>query len=165
MRNSRKLLAALAGGAVLAAAGAAAAAPEVQFQRGTLTCGIEPGVSFVVGSKRDVECVYIGFDGSTEHFSGYLARYGVDVGVTARSALRWTVVAGEYAFDPQMLAGAYVGPALALTPGIGSDVSVLYGGDDRAISLEPIGGELNTGVNVALGIAELRLVRPVLPVT
>lgn len=45
----------------------------------------------------------------------------------------------------------------AATAGVGGAVNVLVGGSNRGITLQPVSVEGNTGLNIALGVAELKL--------
>jgi hypothetical protein len=56
-----------------------------------------------------------------------------------------------------VLAGTFVGASGAATVGIGAGANVLVGGSNRSIALQPLSIEGSTGLNIALGVAELRL--------
>ena len=58
-----------------------------------------------------------------------------------------------------MLAGDFEGVSAGVTASVGVGANVLVGGSRRSITLQPISIEGNTGLNLALGVARLRLTR------
>jgi hypothetical protein len=58
-----------------------------------------------------------------------------------------------------VLAGDFEGVSAGVTAGVGVGANVLVGGSRRSITLQPISIEGNTGLNLALGVARLRLTR------
>ena len=56
-----------------------------------------------------------------------------------------------------MLAGTFAGVTGGAAVGVGVGANVLVGGSDRSIALQPLSIEGSTGLNIALGVAELRL--------
>ena len=59
--------------------------------------------------------------------------------------------------QPGILVGTFAGVSAGVTAGVGVGANVLVGGSNRAIQLQPISIEGNTGLNIALGVAELHL--------
>jgi hypothetical protein len=55
------------------------------------------------------------------------------------------------------LAGTYSGAAAEATVGAGLGANVLVGGSNRSIALQPLSVQGQTGLNLAVGVAELRL--------
>jgi Protein of unknown function (DUF992) len=69
----------------------------------------------------------------------------------------WAVFAPTEGPPPGSLDGTYGGVTASATAGVGVGANLLIGGSDRSISLQPLSVEGNTGLNVAGGIAGLRL--------
>jgi hypothetical protein len=145
-----------------AAAGLIAAISTAQAQSrakvGTLDCAIAPGVGFIVGSSKQVDCVFFpsvpGW--REERYAGVIDKYGVDIGVTAGGRLLWAVYAPTTA-RRFALAGRYGGATAEATVGGGLGANALYGGSQRTVSLQPISLQGQAGLNVAAGAAELTL--------
>jgi hypothetical protein len=55
------------------------------------------------------------------------------------------------------LAGTYTGATGEATVGAGVGANVLVGGSNRTVSLQPLSVQGQAGLNVAAGVAELRL--------
>lgn len=146
----------------LALAGAPAQAadgdsPDVKV--GFLRCDVEGGVSFVFGSSRDVSCSFERQDGTVEHYSGTIEKYGVDIGYTKSGVMVWGVLAGTPDVTSGALKGKFIGIGAdaAVGYGVGADVLVL-GGDHPKVALQPLSIEGIEGVNIAAGISQLELV-------
>jgi len=58
---------------------------------------------------------------------------------------------------PGALAGTYVGASAGATVGVGVGVNALVGGGNKQITLQPVSVEGNTGLNLAAGVAEIKL--------
>lgn len=160
MKSLPRFLAAAAAAAVLAASAVPAGAQGARVSAGTLSCSVEPGVSFGYGSSRQVNCVYHSADGATERYVGEIDRWGADIGYTGAATMTWTVVAGTAKLPPNTLVGNYAGVSGAVTAGIGGAGNVLAGGSNRSVSLQPVSIEGNTGLNLAVGVGVLTLRRP-----
>ena len=50
-------------------------------QIGTLTCNAAGSVGFVFGSTNQLACTFSG-PGRTEHYTGQISKFGVDIGFT-----------------------------------------------------------------------------------
>lgn len=124
---------------------------------GSLRCDVAAGTSFIFGSTRDVQCVFTGQAGRTERYTGEISRYGVDIGYTGAAVMLWGVLASTGDVAPGSLAGAFVGVSAAVTAGVGGAANILVGGGNRNITLQPLSVEGNTGLNIALGVGELKL--------
>lgn len=125
---------------------------------GTLDCAIAPGIGFVVGSSKQVDCI---FTPSTpgwrrERYFGVIDKFGLDIGATAAGRLVWHVHADTTA-RRHALAGRYSGATAEATIGGGLGANALYGGSSRTVSLQPISLQGQAGLNVAAGVAELTL--------
>ena len=65
---------------------ASAAEAKSGVKIGVLSCEIEGGVGFIIGSSKAVDCVYGPASGARpEHYSGTIGKLGVDIGVTRRT--------------------------------------------------------------------------------
>lgn len=124
---------------------------------GTLRCDVAAGTSFIFGSTRDVTCVFTPTNGTTERYTGEIRRYGVDVGFTGAAVMLWGVMASTGDIRPGALAGTFAGVSAAATAGVGGAANILVGGSNRGVALQPLSVEGNTGLNIALGVGELRL--------
>jgi hypothetical protein len=159
MKHIRHLLVAGAAAAALAVSAIPTNA-QTRVSAGTLSCSVAPGVSFVFGSTREVNCIYYGSNGIAERYVGQIDRWGVDLGFTNAATMMWAVLAPTSTIPPGTLAGNYAGVSAAVTPGIGGAANVLVGGSGRTVSLQPVSVEGNTGLNLAAGIGALILRRP-----
>jgi hypothetical protein len=157
--NMRKPLSALAGLAIFAAFALPApgmAAPE-HAKVGTLTCDISAGIGLIITSKKDVTCMFTPTaPGPKEVYVGSITKFGLDVGVTAGGQMIWAVDAPTTRRFGA-LAGTYTGATGEATVGAGVGANVLVGGSDRTVSLQPLSVQGQAGLNVAAGVAELRL--------
>ena len=57
----------------------------------------------------------------------------------------------------RMQAGDYVGASAEASVVIGGGANVLVGGSDQTITLQPISIQTQTGLNLAIGVAEFQL--------
>jgi Protein of unknown function (DUF992) len=124
---------------------------------GALRCDVAGNTAFVFGSTRNVTCDFTNINGRHERYSGEISRYGVDLGFTQSAVMLWGVLAPTTDVQPGVLAGTFGGVSAGVTAGVGVAANVLVGGSDRSIQLQPISIEGNTGLNIGLGVAELRL--------
>lgn len=123
---------------------------------GTLSCAVEGGVGLLVGSRRNMTCTFRPTGGRSERYSGRITRVGLDVGVTRKAQVSWAVVAPGR-LKAGSLAGQYGGVSAKATVGVGLGANVLVGGFKNSIALQPLSLQTQTGLNIAAGIAGLRL--------
>ena len=123
---------------------------------GTLTCNVEGGVGLVLGSRRNMACTFRPTSGRREAYSGRITRIGIDIGVTRRAKMTWLVFAPGK-LKAGSLAGNYGGASAQATIGVGLGANVLVGGFKKSIALQPLSVQGQTGLNLAAGIAGLRL--------
>jgi hypothetical protein len=142
-------------GALALAAPAQAAKHGVKV--GELTCSVASGWGFVFGSSKDLRCVFRQSHKSVVHYSGSIAKFGVDIGYTEGGVLIWEVVAPTSDVRPGALDGDYVGVSAGATAGVGVGANVLVGGFDKSFSLQPLSVSGNKGLNVAAGIGSITL--------
>jgi len=145
----------LAAGA-LALAGAADAAPH-GVKVGTLTCNVASGWGFVFGSSKDLHCTFRPNSHTSEHYTGTISKFGVDIGYTEGGVLVWGVFAPASDVRAGALAGDYAGATASATVGVGLGANVLIGGLDKSIALQPLSVEGNKGLNVAAGVGAISL--------
>ncbi len=140
--------------------GLAASAAQAQspVKVGTLDCAIAPGVGFVIGSSKQVDCMFVPSSPGwrREHYVGGIDKFGVDIGVTAGGRLLWAVYAPTTR-RAWALAGRYGGATAEATVGAGLGANALVGGSRRTVSLQPLSVQGQAGLNVAGGVAELTL--------
>ena len=155
MPNRIGLIAAALGASMMAAAPAHAAGVKV----GTLTCEVEAGWGYVLGSQKDLNCVFkSATNGTVAKYTGDITKLGVDVGYTNAGVMVWGVVAPSKDMQADALEGTYAGATAGATAVVGGNLNVLVGGLDKSITLQPISIEGNSGVSVtvALGAMQLR---------
>ena len=123
---------------------------------GVLTCHIEGGVGYIIGSSKGAECVFKQSGGDVEHYSGRFGKLGVDIGVTGDTTIAWAVFAPGKV-KGGALAGSYNGVTAEATVIGGLGANVLIGGFRKTINLQPVSVQAQTGLNVAAGIGSLHL--------
>jgi Protein of unknown function (DUF992) len=140
--------------AVIATDPAAAQRPRA----GLLTCDVSGGFGLIIGSQKQVSCVFApdqpGFP--QEGYVGAFTRFGLDIGITAAGVMVWAVFT-ETTRGPGFLAGDYVGASGEVTVAAGLGANVLVGGSNRTIALQPFSVSGQVGLNLALGIGDLSL--------
>ena len=147
-------VAAIVGASVI---GSTALAAEGGVKVGILTCNVEPGWSYVVGSTRPLECTYAPNKGRGEHYVGKVQKVGIDIGYVDGATIVWAVIAPTSDIRPGALEGDYGGASASVAIGVGAGANVLIGGFDKSITLQPISVEGQTGVNLAAGISAIEL--------
>lgn len=123
---------------------------------GVLECQIAAGVGLIVGSQREVTCVYKPSSGSRQNYKGKITRIGLDVGVTGKAVVAWAVFAPG-SLKSGALAGNYGGASGEASVGVGLGANVLVGGLNKSIALQPLSIQGQTGVNLAVGATGLKL--------
>lgn len=125
---------------------------------GSLTCRVDGGASFVFGSTRSLNCKFESVSNRpAEYYDGEIKRFGLDIGVTGETVMGWAVFAPSRGLDEYALAGTYSGVAADASLGLGGGAKVLVGGSNDTISLQPLSLQGQTGANIALTVAQLRL--------
>lgn len=155
-----KYLLIAAASAALLAAMPAANSQTKGMELGILDCKVEGGAGFIIGSTKDVLCTYRPADSSLapESYHGTISKIGLDIGVTGETLIKWAVLAPNAdLYAPGALAGDYVGASAEASAAIGAGANVLVGGSNRTFSLQPLSMQAQTGVNLAIGIAEFKL--------
>jgi hypothetical protein len=153
----KKSVTAFAGAAMAAMAVVVLTAPaEARVRAGMLTCTVEPGVGFIIGSQKSVICNFKPVRGRSEHYSGHINRLGLDVGFTTGGRIIWAVYAPAKR-GAGALAGVYGGASAEATISGGIGANVLVGGFRRSITLQPVSVGSQTGLNVAVAVSGLEL--------
>ena len=124
-------------------------------QVGVLTCNLSSGFGFILGSSREVDCVFSSPIGPTQHYVGSINKIGIDIGYLQGGVMVWSVVAPTVNFEWGSLSGSYGGVTASATVGVGVGANVLVGGSGNSIALQPLSVEGSTGLNVAAGVAEM----------
>lgn len=136
---------------------ASAADAKSGVKIGVLSCGIEGGVGYIIGSSKAVDCVYQPAGGGRpERYSGSIGKLGLDIGITQETVLAWAVFAPGKV-KKGALKGSYSGASAEATVLVGLGANVLVGGFNKGINLQPLSIQAQTGLNVAAGVSNLRL--------
>ncbi len=136
-------------------AGPASAAEGVKV--GMLSCNVQGGMGYIIASSKTVDCVFrSSLYNRRDHYVGSITKLGADIGITTGSHIMWAVFAPGK-LKRGSLAGSYFGASGEATVGVGAGVNVLIGGFKSSINLQPVSLQVQTGVNVAGGIASLSL--------
>lgn len=142
--------------ATLFAAPASAAALEL----GVLDCTIDGGTGYVIASNKGVACTFRPANGrATEAYTGVISKLGVDLGQTNQGTLQWAVLAATRSAEGDQLAGKYVGVNAEASVVTGGGANLLVGGFQDAISLQPLSVQAQTGLNLAVAVTSMELVR------
>jgi len=133
-----------------------AGAQDRRVQAGTLECSLSSSIGLVVGSQRNINCLFRTGGRPPEPYEGTITRIGLDLGITTGGAIIWAVFANGDTF-PGMLAGSYVGASAEASVAAGLGANVLIGGSNRTVALQPLSVQGQVGLNVAAGIGNLEL--------
>jgi hypothetical protein len=155
MRLPSFLSAVIVAAAALAPSGPSEAAWGVRI--GILACDIAAGPGFILGSHKALACTFDGIRVKDEYYAGSITKIGIDAGATAGTRVIWAVFAPSWNVGPGALSGYYGGVTAEATPGVGVGANVLIGGWQRSIILQPLSVQGQLGVNVAAGLAGMRL--------
>ncbi len=124
---------------------------------GLLTCKVEPGWSYIVGSTKALQCSYAPSTGKPERYLGDIQKVGIDLGYSDGATMLWAVIAPTSDVGKDALDGEYAGASASVAVGVGAGVNVLIGGFDKSITLQPVSVEGGTGVNLAAGVTSISL--------
>lgn len=128
------------------------------IRAGTLTCEGQGSIGLILGSRERLRCTYQPASGAPAiPFSGRITRIGLDLGIRGKSVLVWGVLASTREIPGDALVGEFVGAAADVSLGLGAGAQVLVGGTRRSIVLQPLSVKASVGVNLAAGVAGLRL--------
>jgi hypothetical protein len=146
---------------IAAAALATAPAPPAEaqpsrIQVGTLNCSLSSSIGLLVGSQRNVSCLFHSDNVPDELYTGTMTRVGLDIGITNGGVIIWAVFAGTNRYA-NMLSGTYVGATAEASIAVGLGANVLIGGSNRSVALQPLSVQGQTGFNIAAGVGQLNL--------
>jgi hypothetical protein len=133
------------------------AANAASVQVGMLQCEMSPGISAVIGSSRDLDCIFKPTSSAPpEHYQGTLSKFGIDLGYVQGGKLAWAVYAPSRLMEGA-LQGSYGGTSANVALGFGGAVNVLGGGFEGSVALQPIALESTLGINLGATIASMKL--------
>lgn len=137
-----------------------ARAQDRGVELGTLECAISGGTGFIFGSSKDLSCTFTPADKTfaPEAYFGAVNKYGLDIGTTSQSVMRWLVLTPmNNIYAPGALAGDYVGASAEVTAAVGAGANLLVGGTGNAFTLQPLSVQTQTGLNIAIGVSQFQL--------
>ena len=154
-----KYLLIAAASAAISAAMPAANSQTKGMELGVLDCKVEGGAGFIIGSTKDLSCTFSPAGGrAPEPYFGQVQKFGLDVGVTGATLIRWIVLAPTAdAYAPGALAGNYVGVSAEATVGVGLGANALVGGSGETFVLQPVSVQAQEGLNLAVGFSSFQL--------
>ncbi len=130
----------------------------VRVKAGMLDCDVSGGFGLIVGSQKSVSCVFTpDRPGPREVYAGTITKLGLDIGATAGSRMVWGVYTNTVG-GVGALAGDYAGATGEATIAVGLGANVLVGGSNQTVALQPVSVTGQAGLNLAVGVANLRLV-------
>jgi len=135
-----------------------APAAEARIKAGVLTCDISGGWGWIIGSVKEVNCVFApDVPGPGERYVGSIRKFSLDIGATGRQVMVWGVFADTWGGFRGALSGDYVGATGEATIAVFLGANVLVGGSNRNIALQPLSVTGQTGLNLAVGVSDLQL--------
>ena len=150
-----RIVATIVVAAVLATSAATAQSRRIQV--GTLTCSLSSGIGLLVGSQRNVSCLFRGMSGEPdEPYTGTMTRVGLDLGFTTGSVINLTVFAKTDRYKG-MLTGTYTGASAEMALAACLGANVLVGGSSQTVALQPLSVQGQIGIDIATGIGSLDL--------
>ncbi|HWA17590.1 MAG TPA: DUF992 domain-containing protein [Devosia sp.] len=152
-----KKLFAAAVAALFLVTGAGVATAESSVQVGVLTCDVEPGIGYLIGSSKAVECKFTRKGHKTETYSGSIDKLGLDLGVTGGGKIAWLVFAATKDVPKRALAGNYVGASAEASVIVGVGGNWLIGGSKKSIALQPWSVTGTIGLNWSWTFTRLSL--------
>ena len=143
--------------ALAAVSGSALGQRPVWEQSGTLNCDVSGGIGLIIGSQREVNCLFTpSYPAPPEQYVGTITKVGLDLGITGPGQLVWSVLQSTTR-RRGVLAGSYAGASAEVSALVGMGANLLVGGNDRSVALQPLSIQGQTGINIAAGVAEISL--------
>ena len=130
---------------------------DARIEVGILTCEVDGGVGLIVTSKKEMSCVFDAIDDFSETYYGTVRKFGLDIGETDYTTIKWAVFAPTNELESGALEGTYVGLSAEASLGAGVGANALIGGFDQSIALQPFSGQVQQGLNIAAGIGTMTL--------
>jgi len=130
-----------------------------QLEVGKLDCDISAGVGMIIESRQTVSCTFTpspSLPGPAQTYKGSIDEFGLAIGDVKAGRMVWLVssINGQPLTGLQ---GTYRGVEADASLGLGGGAKVLVGGSSDSVSLQPLSLEGEEGVNVAIGVASLKL--------
>jgi hypothetical protein len=148
------------GAVIIAGSAATASAQDARLVAGTLTCRGNGSIGLILGSSQRMDCVFERVKGGPRaNYTARITRIGLDLGIKGRNTMVWTVLSSTDNPETGALAGKYAGVAANAAVGVGVGANALIGGSSNSIVLQPLSVQVQTGVNVAVGVKGLTLSR------
>lgn len=135
-------------------------AQAANVELGVLTCDVDGGIGLLIGSKKDLECVFVpaNVNEPEDWYFGSVTKIGLDIGITEATVIKWIVLGVNVnSAAPGSLAGRYGGVSASASIGIGAGANALIGGSNKGFILQPFSLEGKVGVNLAVGLAGMVL--------
>jgi hypothetical protein len=152
-RRGAKMAAVALVAAVLA--GSAAVAQLTTPPGGKLKCDVEGGLSYIIGSSRALDCVYMPNGFPPEYYKGSINKIGIDIGFQRSGVIVWAVLSPGLTRGPGALTGNYVGLSADVAAGLGAGANALISGNK--VVLQPVSVSGDVGINLAAGIGDISL--------
>jgi hypothetical protein len=144
--------------AIALSAGLASPAAAARVEVGMLDCVVAGGAGFIVGSTKELTCTFSAPGKPKELYLGTVRKFGLDVGVTGATLIKWAVLAPTAdAYAPGALAGDYAGVSAEATAGVGLGANALVGGSSETFALQPVSVQAQQGFNLAAGFTSFQL--------
>jgi hypothetical protein len=141
---------------------AASTGAQAYVEVGGLNCTSPGAAGMGIGAVFNLNCVFVpSLGGRPQRYLATLRRVGVDLGYSQNVGLGWVVVAPTAVVGPGELAGSYGGVSAGATFGVGLGGNALIGGSNNTFVLQPVSGQVQSGLNVSAGLAGLEL-RPMM---
>jgi hypothetical protein len=133
------------------------AVADAGIKIGVLTCRVEGGAGFLIGSSKNIDCKFKPAGGGrAERYTGSIGKLGLDIGITNDTIVGWLVFAPGK-MKAGALKGSYTGVSAEATAGLGLGANALIGGFRQAVNLQPLSVQAQTGLNIAVAITSLTL--------
>jgi hypothetical protein len=127
-----------------------------RVQVGTLRCSLSSSIGLVVGSERNVSCIFRADNAPDEAYEGRLTKIGLDLGFTTGGKIIWAAFANTNRYEG-MLSGRYLGATAEASIAVGLGANVLIGGSSGSVALQPLSVQEQKGFDIAAGVGELAL--------
>ncbi len=131
---------------------------QPNLEVGKLTCNGTGTVGLILGSRQRLACSFTSVsDAQPQRYNATITRVGLDVGATGSTVMIWSVLARSPGVPRGALAGRFAGVSGSASVGAGVGANVLVGGSRSSFALQPLSVQVQSGVNLAAGVAGLRL--------
>ena len=124
---------------------------------GALSCNVSGSQGYVLGSTKQLDCVFIDKNGTSAAYTGTIHKYGIDIGYTKAVHSIWRVYSLGSEKSATALSGRYIGEDSTVAAGSQAGGNWLYGGANREIAMIAAGVVKDAGYNFATGVAEMSL--------